>query len=242
MTKTAGSRLLGVNVDHVATLRQARGTLYPDPIEAARIAVSAGADQITIHLREDRRHIIDEDVFRMRAEVDTRLNLEMAATAEMLDIALRSKPDMVTLVPEKREERTTEGGLDCVGQAESLRGIVGPLRDAGITVSMFIDPNREQIDATLELGAPLIELHTGDYAEASTMDAELAALRDAAEYGHGRGLIVAAGHGLTTGNVGPLVGIEQIVEYNIGHAIVARAVFIGFAAAVREMVEALRPA
>lgn len=238
------ARLLGVNVDHVATLRQARGTPYPDPIEAARIAVEAGADQITIHLREDRRHIIDEDVFRMRAEVETRLNLEMAATGEMLDIALRARPDMVTLVPEKREERTTEGGLDCVGQRETLAPMVGALREAGIVVSLFIDPRDEQLDASVELGAPLVELHTGDYAEAAPAErgTELEALRHAAVAGTERGLTVAAGHGLTVDNVGALVAIPQIVEYNIGHAIVARAVFVGFAEAVREMVEALRPA
>lgn len=236
-------RLLGVNVDHVATLRQARGTPYPDPIEAARIAVAAGADQITIHLREDRRHIIDEDVFRMRAEVDTRLNLEMASTDEMVDIALRSRPDMVTLVPEKREERTTEGGLDVRGQLDALRPHVDALRHAGITVSLFVDPDEAQIDATCGLGAPMIELHTGDFAEATGAEqlAECDTLRRAAAYGVKAGLTVAAGHGLTVENVAPLVAIDDIVEYNIGHAIVARSVFVGFDQAVREMIEAMRP-
>ena len=237
------SRLLGVNVDHVATLRQARGTPYPDPIEAARIAVAAGADQITIHLREDRRHIIDEDVFRMRAEVDTRLNLEMASTDEMVDIALRSRPDMVTIVPEKREERTTEGGLDVLTHLEALRPHVNALRHAGIIVSLFVDPDDAQIDATCALGAPMIELHTGDFAEATGAEqrAECDTLRRAAAYGVNAGLTVAAGHGLTVENVAPLVAIDDIVEYNIGHAIVARSVFVGFDQAVREMIEAMRP-
>ena len=236
-------RLLGVNVDHVATLRQARGTPYPDPIEAARIAVAAGADQITIHLREDRRHIIDEDVFRMRAEVDTRLNLEMASTDEMVDIALRSRPDMVTLVPEKREERTTEGGLDVVNQLDALRPHVDALRAADIVVSLFIDPSDAQIDATCSLGARMIELHTGDFAEATgaARERESEALRLAAAAGVASGLTVAAGHGLTVENVAPLVAMDDIVEYNIGHAIVARAVFVGFDRAVREMIEAMHP-
>ncbi|MFT4704353.1 MAG: pyridoxine 5-phosphate synthase [Bradymonadia bacterium] len=233
---------LGVNVDHVATLRQARGTRYPDPIEAARIAVTAGADQITIHLREDRRHIIDEDVFRMRSEVETRLNLEMAVTDEMVDIACEVKPDMVTLVPEKREERTTEGGLNCLNNS-SLPNAVKRLTDAGCLVSLFIDPDVRQLDAAIALGVPMIELHTGDYADA---EGEIRAvhaqsLRAGAVHAYDAGIIVAAGHGLHTRNVAQLVRIPQIVEYNIGHSIVARSVFVGFAAAVAEMIEALTP-
>ena len=246
MTKHLGTPVtqtratLGVNVDHVATLRQARGTRYPDPIEAARIAVGAGADQITIHLREDRRHIIDEDVFRMRNEVDTRLNLEMAVTDEMVDIACTVKPDMVTLVPEKREERTTEGGLNCIDNA-ALPTAVARLRDAGCVVSLFVDPSAAQIDAAVALSVPMIELHTGDYADAAdtAQAAHADLLRASAVHAHERGLVVAAGHGLHTENVGRLIQIPQIVEYNIGHSIVARSVFVGFAAAVAEMIEAL---
>lgn len=232
---------LGVNVDHVGTVRNARGTNYPDPVEAALIAESAGADQITVHLREDRRHIIDRDVQVLRQVIKTRLNLEMAATEEMLAIALETKPDMVTLVPEKREERTTEGGLDCAHASELLIRVTSRLGEAGIPVSMFIDPSIEQVDASKALGAPIIELHTGDYADSrgSEQSAHLENIRLAAEHGHSIGLVVAAGHGLTRRNVGPLIRIPEIVEYNIGHAIVARAIFVGFEAAVREMADAL---
>lgn len=235
-------RALGVNVDHVATLRQARGTVYPDPVEAAMIAEHAGADQITIHLREDRRHIVDRDVRVMRQTVKTRLNLEMAATEEMLAIALENRPDTVTLVPEKREERTTEGGLDCLNASPILRRVTRALLDAGIPVSMFIDPSADQVRASRDLGAPIIELHTGDYADATSeadRDRQFGAIRAAAELGDEIGLTVAAGHGLHLRNVQRLCAIPEIVEYNIGHAIVARAVFVGFDAAVREMLEAL---
>ena len=232
---------LGVNVDHVATVRNARGTLYPDPVEAAFIAESAGADQITVHLREDRRHIVDRDVRVLRQVVQTRLNLEMAATDEMLAIALKIRPDMVTLVPERREERTTEGGLDCVGASDTLTSVSTALVEAGIPLSMFIDPDRAQIDASRALGAPIIELHTGDYADAegSKVAEHLDTIRLAAEHGASLGLVVAAGHGLTCRNVRPLLRISEIVEYNIGHSIVARALFVGLDTAVREMVDVL---
>ncbi len=232
---------LGVNVDHVATIRNARGTTYPDPVEAALIAEGAGADQITVHLREDRRHITDRDVRVLRDVVKTRLNLEMAATEEMLAIALETKPDMVTLVPEKREERTTEGGLNCAQASPLLVRVTSRLTDAGIPVGMFIDPSIAQVEASKELGAPIIELHTGDYADAtgSSRSEELERIRVAALHGDGIGLVVAAGHGLTRRNVAPLIRIPEIVEYNIGHAIVARAVLIGFEAAVREMADSL---
>ena len=232
---------LGVNVDHVATVRNARGTLYPDPVEAAFMAESAGADQITVHLREDRRHITDRDVRVLRDVVQTRLNLEMAATDEMLAIALEIRPDMVTLVPERREERTTEGGLDCVGASDTLRRVSSTLVEAGIPLSMFIDPDIDQVDASRALGAPIIELHTGDYAEATgrAIEDHLAAIRTSAVHGAASGLMVAAGHGLTCRNVRPLLQISEIVEYNIGHSIVARALFIGLEAAVREMVDVL---
>lgn len=232
---------LGVNVDHVATVRNARGTRYPDPVEAALIAESAGADQITVHLREDRRHITDRDVRVLREVVGTRLNLEMAATEEMLDIALTVRPDMVTLVPERRQERTTEGGLDCAGAGTLLKRVSKTLVDAGIPLSMFIDPSVAQVDASRELGAPIIELHTGDYADAPAAHVQkhVCAIRTAAEYAHAQGIVVAAGHGLTTRNVRPLLRIPEIVEYNIGHSIIARAVFVGLEAAVREMIDVL---
>lgn len=233
--------LLGVNVDHVATLRQARGTMYPDPVTAALIAESAGADQITVHLREDRRHIQDRDVRVLRDVIQTRLNLEIAATPEMLAFALEVVPDMVTVVPERREERTTEGGLDVVSARESLAAFIAPLLEKNILVSLFVDPDRSQLDACTALGVPMIELHTGDYAEARGARAseELTRLAAAARHGHRNGLVIAAGHGLEYRNVRLLTAIEEIVEYNIGHAIVARSVFVGFERAVAEMVEAL---
>jgi pyridoxine 5-phosphate synthase len=236
-------RALGVNVDHVATLRQARGTPYPDPVMAALLAESAGADQITVHLREDRRHIVDRDVRVLREVLQVRMNLEMAATEEMLAIALDTRPDMVTLVPERREERTTEGGLDVVGQRETIAGYCRALSDAGIVASLFVDPVGAQIEASRGVGAHVVELHTGDYAEATggARERELARLDGAAHEAAALGLKVAAGHGLTLRNVRPLVAIAPIEEYNIGHAIVARAVFVGFEAAVREMLEALVP-
>ena len=233
---------LGVNVDHIATLRQARGTTYPDPVAAALIAEQAGADQITIHLREDRRHIQDRDVRIMREVLQTRLNLEMGATEEMVRIAIATNPDQVTLVPEKREELTTEGGLDCAGLMATLRPAVDALQDAGILVSVFIDPNMRQLEATVALNVPMIELHTGEYAEhqGARQVAELERLRVASLAGAEMGLIVAAGHGLEYKNVIPLVGIVPIEEYNIGHSIVARAAMVGFERAVSEMIAAIR--
>ncbi|MBO6938770.1 MAG: pyridoxine 5'-phosphate synthase [Deltaproteobacteria bacterium] len=226
---------LQVNVDHVATLRQARGVDYPDPVHAAVLCELAGADGITVHLREDRRHIVDRDVRVLRETVKSVLNLEMAATDEMKGIALEVKPDLVTLVPEKREERTTEGGLDVVGARARLQGMVAELGEAGIPVSMFIDPDAAQIDASVEVGARVIELHTGDYANASDPRAELEKLMAAAAHAAERHptLRVAAGHGLTLLNVGDLVRlVPEIVELNIGHALVADAVFRGMEASV----------
>jgi len=233
---------LGVNVDHVATIRQARGTHYPDPVAAAIAAELAGADQITVHLREDRRHIQERDVRILREVVTTRLNLEMAATHEMLAFALAVKPDMVTLVPERRQERTTEGGLDVHAGGNDLRTTCDALSNAGIIVSLFVDPDEPQLDATREMGVPMIELHTGDYAHARGEDVapQLARLRAAAKHGKSADLIVAAGHGLDYKNVVPLARVPEIVEYNIGHSIVARAVLVGFERAVREMISALR--
>ena len=229
---------LQVNVDHVATLRQARGVNYPDPVQAAMLCELAGADGITIHLREDRRHIVDRDVRVMRQTVGTVLNLEMAATDEMKALALEVKPDMVTLVPEKREERTTEGGLDVVGARARLAAYVSELREAGIPVSMFIDPVPAQIDASVLVGAAIIELHTGDYANArgAAAAAELAKLTEAGAHAgrHHPELRVAAGHGLTVRNVGELVrAVPELEELNIGHALVADAVFVGLETAVQ---------
>ena len=232
---------LGVNVDHVATLRQARGTKYPDPVTAAAMAELAGADQITIHLREDRRHIQDRDVHILRQTVQTRLNLEMAATDEMLAIALETLPHMVTVVPEKREEQTTEGGLDVVAAQAELTAYIKPLLDAGIVVSMFIDPDENQVRASLATGAQSIELHTGDYCEAPPNEAaaHLQRLERAGALGHELGLIVAAGHGLDYRNVVPVVALGVFEEFNIGHSIVSRAVLVGFERAVEEMRELL---
>lgn len=230
---------LHVNVDHVATLRNARGTTYPDPVRAAEVCMEAGADGITAHLREDRRHIVDDDVVRLRALLAGRtFNLEMAATDEMVAIALGVKPDVVTLVPERREERTTEGGLDVVGGAEALARRVRALVDAGIKVSMFIAADPAQARASKAVGARQIELHTGEYAHAFATpkrDAELARLAAGAREGHALGLEVAAGHGLTLANVPALVAIREIVELNIGHAMIADAVFMSLAGAVRAM-------
>ncbi|WP_026972911.1 pyridoxine 5'-phosphate synthase [Aliagarivorans marinus] len=230
--------LLGVNVDHVATLRQARGTSYPDPAFAASIAEIAGADGITIHLREDRRHIIDRDVAVMVQTVQTRVNLEMAVTDEMVDIAVAHKPHFVCLVPEKREELTTEGGLNVAGNVEHIRQAVAKLSEAGIQVSLFIDADDDQIDAAVEVGAPYIELHTGHYADATDeteQQAELKKLAAAASYAADKGLKVNAGHGLHYHNVKPIAALPEIFELNIGHAIIARAVLVGMDAAVREM-------
>ena len=237
---------LHVNIDHVATIRQARGTSYPDPIWAASLCELAGAHGITCHLREDRRHIVDRDVRLLRQTVRTLLNLEMACTEEMVGIACEVKPDVVTLVPEKREERTTEGGLDAAGQKAALAKSCARLRDAGIEVSLFIDPVPAQVRAAADLEVPRIELHTGDYCEAvhpvahGKSDAELLRLQRAAKLGAELGLHVAAGHGLDYGNVGAVSAIREIEELNIGHAIVARAVLVGMERAVREMWDAIR--
>ena len=228
---------LGVNVDHVATLRQARGTDYPDPVEAALMAEQAGADSITLHLREDRRHIQDHDLGRLASAMQTHMNLEMAVTEEMLNIACDLRPQDVCMVPEKRAELTTEGGLDVVAQLGKVSEACRRLAGEGIRVSLFIDPDREQLDAARSAGAPVVELHTGAYADAaeSEREAELRRVVDAAAYGDEIGLVVNAGHGLHYENVNAVARIPQIVELNIGHAIVARAVFDGFPAAVGEM-------
>jgi pyridoxine 5-phosphate synthase len=228
---------LGVNVDHVATLRQARGTDYPDPVEAALIAEQSGADSITLHLREDRRHIQDHDLERLAGVMQTHMNLEMAVTGEMLDIAVGLGPSDCCLVPEKREELTTEGGLDVAGQLDKVSDACRRLAAAGIRASLFIDPEAAQLDAAKAAGAPVVELHTGAYADTvgAEQEAELARIIAAAEYGDNIGLVVNAGHGLHYENVAPIALIPQIVELNIGHAIVARSVFDGFATAVSEM-------
>lgn len=229
---------LGLNIDHVATLRQARGTRYPDPIKAALDAEMAGADSITLHLREDRRHIQDDDVARLSAVRQTKVNLEMAATEEMVEIACQYQPEDVCLVPEKREELTTEGGLDVAGQKPWLTKVCGRLAEAECRVSLFIDPDKEQIDAANEVGAPVIELHTGTYAELekpTDVVAELTRIKQAAEYAHSLGLVVNAGHGLHYHNVKPIAEIKVIEELNIGHAIIAQAVYSGLPEAIKEM-------
>ena len=229
---------LGVNIDHVATLRQARGTRYPSPIQAALLAETAGADSITLHLREDRRHIQDEDVEILRAALQTRMNLEMAVTDEMLGIALRLKPQDVCLVPEKREERTTEGGLDVAAQFERIKQACAVLGDAGIRVSLFVAPEKSQLDAAREARAPVVEIHTGQFADAETeaaQEVELARIRTAVEYGMKLGLRMNAGHGLHYHNVQKIAAIPGVYELNIGHAIVAQAVFVGWERAVAEM-------
>ena len=229
---------LGVNIDHVATLRNARGTSYPDPVLAAGLAEQAGADGITIHLREDRRHITDRDVEILRQTLQTPMNLEMAVTDEMLDIACRIKPHFVCLVPEKRTEVTTEGGLDVAGQLAKVQAAISRLAAVGTQVSLFIDADHVQIDAAVAVGAPYIEIHTGRYADAtSTAEQleELARIQEAARYAHGLGLRVNAGHGLHYHNVKPIAAIPEMEELNIGHAIIGRAVFEGLPAAVAEM-------
>ena len=228
---------LGVNIDHVATLRQVRRASYPDPLFAALLAEQAGADSITLHLREDRRHIQDYDVTRMRESLQTRMNLEMAATEAMLRFAREVRPQDCCLVPERREELTTEGGLDVAGQVERLKDCCTGLDDAGIRVSLFIDPEPEQLEAALEVGAPVVELHTGAYAESTgeRQAMELMRLTEAARFGSRIGLTVHAGHGLHYHNVQPVAAIPEIVELNIGHAIVARAVVDGMGPAVRKM-------
>lgn len=230
--------LLGVNIDHVATLRQARGIRYPDPVQAAIEAEEAGADGITLHLREDRRHIQDHDVYRVRDVIQTRMNLEMAVTEEMIAIALDVKPAHVCLVPERREEVTTEGGLDVVGGFDAIKSGCERLAAAGIDVSLFIDPDLAQIDAAHKAGAPTIELHTGAYAEARNVQItsdELARLRAAVKHGVNLGLVVNAGHGLNYQNVEPVAQIDGLHELNIGHSIIGRALFTGLKPAVREM-------
>lgn len=229
--------LLGVNIDHVATLRQARGTRYPDPIQAALVAEEAGADGITLHLREDRRHIQDRDLRLMAQVLQTRMNFECAVTEEMLRFAEEIRPAHVCLVPEKREELTTEGGLDVVGQFEKVQSACQRLGRLGIDVSLFIDADAAQIDAAARAGAPTIEIHTGAYAEAESPEQEaqeLARIRDAVTYASGR-LVVNAGHGLHYHNTQPIAALTDINELNIGHAIVARAIFSGLAGAVRDM-------
>jgi pyridoxine 5-phosphate synthase len=229
---------LGVNIDHVATLRQARRTRYPDPVEAALLAESAGADAITLHLREDRRHIQDSDVETLRGLIKTRMNLESAVTEEMTDLALRIKPHDVCLVPERREELTTEGGLDVLRYFDPVQRVCRKLATAGIRVSLFIDADRAQIEAAAHAGAPAIEIHTGHYADARTavqQENELERVRASVNEGLVRGLVVNAGHGLHYQNVRAIAAIPGISELNIGHAIVAHALFVGFEQAVREM-------
>jgi pyridoxine 5-phosphate synthase len=228
---------LGVNIDHVATLREQRHTLYPDPMQAALLAEQAGADNITLHLREDRRHIQERDVRMLAGLMTTRMNLEMAATAQMIEFACEIKPADCCLVPERRAELTTEGGLDVIAGGAALREHCLRLAAAGIRVSLFIDAERAQIEAAVACGAPAIELHTGVYADSSgaAQARELERLRDAARFAANRGLEVHAGHGMNYHNVAPIAAIEQIVELNIGHAIVAQALFDGFSSAVRTM-------
>jgi len=233
----AGGIALGVNIDHVATLRQARRAGYPDPLHAALLAEQSGADSITLHLREDRRHIQDRDVTLMRQCLQTRMNLEMAVTDEMIGIACRVLPQDCCLVPEKRTEITTEGGLDVAGQAARVQSACAALGAKGIRVSLFIDPDAPQIEAARRAGAPVVELHTGAYADASgaAQARELERLRSGARLAASLGLTVNAGHGLHYHNVGPVAAIGEIVELNIGHAIIARAVFDGLPKAVRDM-------
>jgi pyridoxine 5-phosphate synthase len=228
---------LGVNIDHVATLRQARGTRFPDPVYAAQVAEQAGADSITFHLREDRRHIQERDAHLLKAVVNTKMNLEIANTDEMIAFACDFKPQDVCLVPEKREELTTEGGLDVAGQIAQLRVSCQRLAAVGIRVSPFIDASREQIDAVIECGAPCIEIHTGHYAEAEGEEQQelLSRINDAIAYAHGKGLQVNAGHGLNRHNVRPIAANPLVTELNIGHSIIADAVFLGLAQAVRDI-------
>jgi pyridoxine 5-phosphate synthase len=228
---------LGVNIDHVATVRNARGGAFPDPVRAAMLAEASGADGITAHLREDRRHIRDEDITALKRGLKIPLNLEMAATGEMLAIALRHRPHAACIVPENREERTTEGGIDAVGQFDRLQPIVGKLAAAGIRVSMFVEPDRKQLDASRALGAPVVELHTGAYAnaEGANQDGLLEQIRNAAEYGAGIGLEIHAGHGLTYDNVKPVAAIAHVRELNIGHFLIGEAIFTGLTESIRKM-------
>lgn len=236
--------LLGINVDHVATVRQARAVGYPDPVEAAMLAIKGGADQITIHLREDRRHIQDMDLEKMRNSISLPLNLEMAASDEIVNIACRVKPSTVTLVPEKREELTTEGGLDVASDVKRLKDVVARLKDSGILVSMFIDPEESQVEASIETGAGAVEFHTGRYCDATNdieSSTELERLVKVSRLSYGKNMKLCAGHGLNYENAERCVkALPQIAEYNIGHSIVARAVYVGMERAVREMKSVLQ--
>src|SRR6202171_2452502 len=238
----AKQQRLYINIDHVATLRQARRSREPDPVEAAAACEAAGADGITAHLREDRRHIQDDDIERLRNSVRTYFNLEMACVAEMLELARRLKPEQVTLVPERREEITTEGGLDITSDPARIRNAVEALSGAGIRVSLFIDPTRGAVEQSKKLGVPAIELHTGSYSHHPDSDATLDALRDSSRRAADLGLAVHAGHGLNLRNVAAVAAIPEIEELNIGHSIVSRALFVGLDRAVREMGEAMRAA
>jgi len=230
---------LGVNIDHVATIRNARGGAFPDPVRAAKLAAAAGADGITAHLREDRRHISDEDIERLAREIDLPLNLEMAATDEMLAIALRHRPHAACIVPEKREERTTEGGIDAAGQHNRLAPLVRRLGDADVRVSLFIEADKRQLDAAKSLGAPVVEIHTGAYCDTTGAEREkhLKAIHDGAAYGASLGLEIHAGHGLSYDTVKPIAAIPEIRELNIGHFLVGEAIFIGLEASIRRMRE-----
>lgn len=237
--------LLGVNIDHVATLRQARGTRYPDPVQAALVAEQAGADGITAHLREDRRHIQDRDIELLKERLHTKLNLEMAVTDDMIAIARHIQPQACCLVPERREELTTEGGLDVLGSPERMRDACAALAEAGIEVSLFIDPDCRQIDAAVAAGAPVVELHTGRYAdaeEAASRQQEWQRIVEAADYAHRAGLQVNAGHGLNLYNVEAICRIPSIVELNIGHSIITQALFSGLEQSVRDMKRVMREA
>jgi pyridoxine 5-phosphate synthase len=238
----SGKLLLGVNIDHVATIRQARGASYPSVLQAARVAEDAGADAITVHLREDRRHIQDDEVVALCKQIRTRVNLEMAVTDEMLDIAELNRPADVCLVPEKREELTTEGGLDVLAHFGAVKNACDRLGSAGIRVSLFIDPDIAQLDAALACGAPVVELHTGSYADADEagVEAELQRIVRAAEYGDSLGLQINAGHGLHYQNVKAIVRIPQLVELNIGHSIVSQALFDGLHKAVADMLALMK--
>jgi pyridoxine 5-phosphate synthase len=240
----SGRLRLGVNIDHVATIRNARGGPHPDPVRAAQMAAAAGADGVTAHLREDRRHITDQDIDRLMAKIDLPLNLEMAATEEMLAIALAHRPHAACIVPEKREERTTEGGLDAAGQFGALQPYVERLADAGIRVSLFIEPSERQVDAALRLGAPVVEFHTGRYAhvEGEEQVAELKRISDAAALAAKNGIEPHAGHGLTFDNVVPIAAIPQLAELNIGHFLVGEAIFTGLGSSVRRMRELMESA
>jgi pyridoxine 5-phosphate synthase len=235
-----GKLRLGVNIDHVATIRNARGGDHPDPLRAAELAEAAGADGITAHLREDRRHIGDRDIERLRQNIRLPLNLEMAATDEMLSIALRHRPHAACIVPERREERTTEGGIDAAGQIARMTPIVAQLRDAGIRVSLFIEADRRQIDAAVKLGAPVVELHTGTYCESfhsgpDAFERERRRIADAAAYGKSGGLEIHAGHGLAYDTVKPIARLAEVSELNIGHFLIGEAIFVGLEQSVRTM-------